>query len=173
MIILEPFAISLGANLGNTEESLKEAVRKISALPGVQRIRLSPLYRTQAVDTVGKDEFHNAVISGQTRLTAAQLLEALKKIEAEAGRDPGRPDGGPPYADRELDLDLLFYGRDRLDSPQLTVPHPRLESRRFYLAPLARACPFWVHPGSGRTVEQLLDALPPEPWARVEKEKWL
>lgn len=173
MTILEPFAISLGANLGASEQTLREAVKKISAIPGVQRLRVSPLYRTQAMDSASGRDFHNAVYSGQTRLSAMQLLEALQKIESEFGRDPHRANGGPPYADRQLDLDLLFYGREKQEDARLTIPHPRMETRRFYLAPLAGTCPFWVHPVSGRTVEQMLQSLPPEPWARVEKETWL
>lgn len=107
-------------------------------------------------------DFLNAVAVGRTLLPPRELLEVLHRLEAEAGRDRRGEKDGP----RPLDLDLLIYGDVAIDLPGLVVPHPRLGSRRFVLAPLADLRPALVVPGLGRTVSELLAAAPA---ARVER----
>jgi 2-amino-4-hydroxy-6-hydroxymethyldihydropteridine diphosphokinase len=107
-------------------------------------------------------DFLNAVATGRTFLAPLDLLRLLKRLEAEAGRHPVGEANGP----RPLDLDLLIYGDQRIDLPELVVPHPRLAGRRFVLAPLADLLPDLVVPGTGRTVARLLAAAPP---SRVER----
>ena len=123
---------------------------------------LSPLYRTEPVGGPGQPDYLNAVATGRTRLLPLELLALLRRLEAEAGRDPLGERNGP----RTLDLDLLLYGDEVIGLPDLAVPHPRLAARRFVLAPLADLVPDRVVPGTGRTVASLLAAAPP---ARVER----
>lgn len=107
-------------------------------------------------------DYLNAVAVGRTRLSPRDLMALLRRLEAEAGRDPRRERNAP----RPLDLDLLLYGDSVIDLPGLVVPHPRLAERRFVLAPLADLLPERVIPGTGRTVTSLLRDAPD---ARVER----
>ncbi|GAD20884.1 2-amino-4-hydroxy-6-hydroxymethyldihydropteridine diphosphokinase [Acidovorax sp. MR-S7] len=127
--------IGLGANLGDARAALRVAVRALAALPGTRVLRVSSLYRSAPVDAGGPD-YLNAVAELDTPLAPLALLHALQSIEQAAGRE--RPYRNAP---RTLDLDLLLHGDERLDSPELTVPHPRMGERAFVLLPLAELAP--------------------------------
>lgn len=127
--------IALGANLGDAAHTVRAALVALGHVPGVQRVSSSSLYRTAPVDSTGPD-YINAVAEVATTLNALDLLASLQAIEDGAGRD--RPYRNAP---RTLDLDLLLYGSARIDSPELTVPHPRMGSRAFVLVPLAEIAP--------------------------------
>jgi len=133
----EPVAacIGLGANLGEPVRTLQQALLALAGLPDTQLVRSSGFFRSAPVDAGGPD-FINAVAVVETRLNAMELLAALQSIESAAGRErPYR------HAPRTLDLDLLLYGSAHIDSPALTVPHPRLRERAFVLLPLAEVMP--------------------------------
>jgi 2-amino-4-hydroxy-6-hydroxymethyldihydropteridine diphosphokinase len=165
--------IGLGANVGDPEATLRAAVRALAALPGTRLIGVSRLYATKPVGVVDQPEFRNAVVAldvpaGADPATGATaLLVALKGIERAFGRQT-RERWGP----RELDLDLLIFGRARLSIERppagqsldaamdpgkaaklLEVPHPLAHERLFVLAPLADVAPRLVPPGWGETVE--------------------
>ena len=127
--------IGLGANLGDARAALRAAVRALAALPCTRVLRVSSLYRSAPVDAGGPD-YLNAVAELDTPLAPLALLHALQSIEQAAGRE--RPYRNAP---RTLDLDLLLHGDERLDSPELTVPHPRMGERAFVLLPLAELAP--------------------------------
>ena len=127
--------VGLGANLGNAALAVKAAIEAIGALPGVELLRASALYRSAPVDSSGPD-YINAVVQINTRLSAPVLLLQLQTLEAAAARE--RPYRNAP---RTLDLDLLLYGEARVDSPALTIPHPRMQQRAFVLRPLAEIAP--------------------------------
>ena len=127
--------IALGANLGDARATVARAVRDLRVLPQTRVQAVSRLYRTAPHEASGPD-FINAVVKVMTDLTAPALLQALQSLEQAAGRErPYR------HAPRTLDLDLLFYGDARIDSPALTVPHPRWRERAFVLHPLADVAP--------------------------------
>lgn len=127
--------IALGANLGDARATVARAVRDLRVLPQTRVQAVSRLYRTAPHEAIGPD-FINAVVKVMTDLTAPALLQALQSLEQAAGRErPYR------HAPRTLDLDLLFYGDARIDSPALTVPHPRWRERAFVLHPLADVAP--------------------------------
>lgn len=134
--------IGLGANLGDARAALQEAVRALRALDGGESLTLSSLYSSAPIDSSGPD-YLNAVACLPTRLSAPDLLRALQRIENAAGRE--RPYRNAP---RTLDLDLLLYGDACIDSPDLTVPHPRMFQRAFVLLPLAELAPQWVPPAA-------------------------
>jgi 2-amino-4-hydroxy-6-hydroxymethyldihydropteridine diphosphokinase len=165
--------IGLGANVGNAERTLAEAVAALAARPGVRVRAVSRLYATAPVGVTDQPEFRNAVVAidvpaGPDPATGAlDLLVTLKDLERSFGRRR-RERWGP----RELDLDLLLFGRTRLaverpeaarsidadvDSAKasklLEVPHPAAAARLFVLAPLADLAPGLVPPGWGATVE--------------------
>lgn len=127
--------IGLGANLGNARQTLQDALQALAQTPGIEQVVASDFYRTAPIDAAGPD-FINAVAQVHTRLHAMDLLAVLQQIEQAAGRE--RPYRNAP---RTLDLDLLLYGSGLIDSPTLTVPHPRMEERAFVLVPLAGLAP--------------------------------
>ena len=130
--------IGLGANLGDARQAVQEAMQTIAAFDYCQLHAASPLYRSAPVDSSGPDYF-NAVLQISTRLSAPDLLARLHQLERGAGRQ--RPYRNAP---RTLDLDILLYGAARIDSPTLTVPHPRMRQRAFVLRPLADIAPTLV-----------------------------
>jgi len=130
--------VALGGNLGDARATVLQAFESLARLHGVSDLQRSRLYRSAPQQASGPD-FVNAVARIQTTLTAPDLLQALQALELAAGRE--RP---YPNAPRTLDLDLLLYGQARIDSPQLTVPHPRMWQRAFVLRPLADVAPEWV-----------------------------
>jgi 2-amino-4-hydroxy-6-hydroxymethyldihydropteridine diphosphokinase len=132
--------VGLGANLGDAVRGIEAALAELGARPGVALAAASPLYRTRPVDAGGPD-YVNAVARLRTTLSAPELLDALLAIECGFGRE--RPYRNAP---RTLDLDLLLYGGGRIDSPRLTLPHPRMHARAFVLVPLADIAPQLVPP---------------------------
>jgi 2-amino-4-hydroxy-6-hydroxymethyldihydropteridine diphosphokinase len=127
--------VGLGANLGEPQRALADALAALARLPDTRLVRSSRVYRSAPVDAGGPD-FFNAVAQIETRLTAPGLLGQLQAIEDAAGRE--RPYRNAP---RTLDLDLLLYGNARIASARLTVPHPRLRERAFVLLPLQELAP--------------------------------
>jgi 2-amino-4-hydroxy-6-hydroxymethyldihydropteridine diphosphokinase len=127
--------VALGANLGDARQAVLDALQALAGLPDTQVTGCSRLYRTAPHEASGPD-FINAVARLSTRLTAPDLLQALQVLELQAGRE--RPYVNAP---RTLDLDVLLYGDARIDSPRLTVPHPRMWGRAFVLHPLADLAP--------------------------------
>jgi len=127
--------VGLGGNLGDAAGCLITAMSELDRLAGTRVTGRSCLYRSAPHEASGPD-FINAVVKITTRLSAPDLLVALQHMELAAGRV--RP---YPNAPRTLDLDLLLYGSARVDSPQLTLPHPRMMERAFVLVPLAEIAP--------------------------------
>ena len=127
--------IGLGSNIGDREEHLRAGLLAM-ARAGVSPVAVSSLWETEPVGGAGPDWFLNMVARVATDLSPDEILEVLLAGERERGRERRRPN-----APRELDLDLLLLGDVRLSTPRLTVPHPRLWSRRFVLAPLAEIAP--------------------------------
>ncbi|MDH5707700.1 MAG: 2-amino-4-hydroxy-6-hydroxymethyldihydropteridine diphosphokinase [Hylemonella sp.] len=146
--------IALGANLGQARETVRQAIQAVAALPGLELRRCSSLYRTAPLDASGPD-FINAVIEVATTLAPHDLLAALQGIEQAAGRQ--RPYRNAP---RTLDLDILLYGDQAIDSATLTIPHPRMTERAFVLVPLAQIAPQQVTAQQLRSVQtQVIERL--------------
>lgn len=127
--------IGLGANLGDAQASLQQAAAELAQAPGIKQFTLSPLYRTAPVDSSGPD-YVNAVAVLDTTLSAHELLHLLQSIEQQHGRL--RPYRNAP---RTLDLDLLLFDAEKINTPELIVPHPRMHERAFVLQPLADLAP--------------------------------
>lgn len=127
--------VALGANLGDARAAVTSALQALNHLPSTRVTRASSLYRTAPWEAHGPD-FINAVAEVETGLSAPALLAELQALELAAGRE--RPYVNAP---RTLDLDVLLYGEGRIDSPKLTVPHPRMWERAFVLVPLVEVAP--------------------------------
>jgi 2-amino-4-hydroxy-6-hydroxymethyldihydropteridine diphosphokinase len=164
-------ALSLGSNLGDRLGHLREAVRRLRALPGVRVVAVSPVYETEPVGV--KPEFAglaflNAVVIVETGREAEAISAEVHAIEDALGRRRGED----RYAPRPMDMDLLYAGELRRDDPALTLPHPRWAERRFVLQPLADLRPDLRLPGSPRTVRETLASLPPAPHAALYARDW-
>ncbi|MEY2633139.1 MAG: hypothetical protein RIR00_1793 [Pseudomonadota bacterium] len=146
--------IALGANLADPAAQVRAALAELDRLPETRLRAASSLYCTAPVGYADQPEFINAVAAVETRLTPLALLDALLALEQRCGRVRGAERNGP----RTLDLDLLLYGDTVLDSPALTLPHPRLHLRAFVLVPLAEIAPDLALPGRG-TVAAWLPAV--------------
>lgn len=146
--------IGLGGNLGDAVETVRAAIHALGELPDTQRIAASSLYRTAPVGYLDQPDFINAVVWLRTALPAHVLLQAIQSLELAAGRERSFQD-----APRTLDLDVLLYGQQQMDTPDLSVPHPRMHQRGFVLIPLAEIAPNLSIPGQG-AVQDLVAALP-------------
>jgi 2-amino-4-hydroxy-6-hydroxymethyldihydropteridine diphosphokinase len=128
--------LGLGSNLGDRLAHLQSAVDGLAARAGMV-VAVSAVYETEPMGGPVQPDYLNAVVALDTALDARELLGVAKALEGEAGRDPDGERWGP----RPLDIDILMVGDDRVDDPDLVVPHPRIHQRGFVLAPLADVAP--------------------------------
>ncbi|MDQ2780749.1 MAG: 2-amino-4-hydroxy-6-hydroxymethyldihydropteridine diphosphokinase [Pseudomonadota bacterium] len=143
MTAAERVFIGLGGNVGDVRSALAAAFDALDRLRGTRVTGRSSLYRSAPIDAGGAD-YLNAVAELATTLEPIELLQALQRIEADAGRE--RPYRNAP---RTLDLDVLLYGQRQIESDSLTLPHPRLQHRAFVLRPLLELAPGIAHPALG------------------------
>ena len=136
--------------MGNRLNNLLAATQALP--PEVRVLRSSPIYQTPPWGYSDQADFLNQVLLAETNLNPQDLLAFLKLLETQLGRK-GTFKNGP----RLIDLDILFYEDLILETPGLTIPHPRIEERAFVLVPLADLAPNHRHPGSGQTMSQLLE----------------
>jgi 2-amino-4-hydroxy-6-hydroxymethyldihydropteridine diphosphokinase len=142
-------AIALGSNLGDRHAHLRFAIDRLADT--LANLRSSSFLETDPVDVPDpQPTYLNAAAIGETALDPEALLGALLEIERERGRV--RP---APRAPRTLDLDLILFGNRRIDTPTLTVPHPRFRERAFVLQPLAEIAPDWTDPVTGCSIAEL------------------
>lgn len=147
--------IGLGANLGRPQQTLAQALWALQALPETRLVAVSPAYWTAPWGEPDQPDFLNAVCCVNTTQPPQLLLQSLLAIESGLGRRREGARWGP----RELDLDLLLFGDEVMDIPDLVIPHPRLHERAFVLVPLADLAPDLEVPGHGQ-VSDLLETLP-------------
>lgn len=149
--------LGLGANLGDPAEAFERALARLER-PYTRVLRRARDYGSAPMGPTDQPPYLNTVVEIETLLSPVALLAEVKAAE----RLVGRTKSAVRWGAREIDIDLLLYGDERIDRPLLTVPHPGVASRRFVLAPLAELVPDLVPKGHDRTVAQLLDACPDE-----------
>ena len=144
--------LCLGSNKGNAVRNLAKAVRLLQE-GGVKVVKASSVYRTEPVGVGDQPWFHNQVVEVETDLDPQALLWLAKGIEGDMGRGPSA--GNAP---RPIDIDILLAGDFVIETPHLTVPHPRLSKRNFVLVPLLEIAPDVVHPLLKKKVRDLARA---------------
>jgi 2-amino-4-hydroxy-6-hydroxymethyldihydropteridine diphosphokinase len=145
--------LSLGSNVGARQSHLQEAQDRLAKIGRV--LAVSSLYETEPVEFTEQPWFLNCAIAVETNCTPRQLMAAILQIEQEMGRRRVQKKGP-----RSIDIDILLFGQEIIESKDLTVPHPAMHHRRFVLEPLAEIAPQAMHPLLKKTIRELADALP-------------
>lgn len=144
--------LCLGGNIGDREKALQLALFEINLLIGVITAQ-SSIYETEAWGVENQQAYLNQCIEVKTGLNPNELIHKLLHIEKELGRERTESE---TYEPRTIDIDILFYNQEIIDSKQLTIPHPRLHLRKFVLIPLSDICPNYLHPILNKTIFNLL-----------------
>jgi 2-amino-4-hydroxy-6-hydroxymethyldihydropteridine diphosphokinase len=145
--------LSLGSNVGERELHLREAITRIAAAGHV--VTVSSFYETEPVEFTEQAWFLNCAVALETSQSPFELMKTALQIEREMGRTRDQKKGP-----RIIDIDILLFDGTVIDSPELTIPHPAMQQRRFVLAPLAEIAPEARHPVLQKTVRELLEELP-------------
>lgn len=154
--------LGLGSNVGDRKRHLAAALDALRGLKGVRLAAVSPCYETEPLGEVDQSAFLNLAAAIETELSPLEVLEAVKRIERRLGRRETRR-----WGPREVDIDLILWDREVLETETLTLPHRAFRKRAFVLAPLADIAPDAVDPVTGKTVAEL--ARSPEAEGRVER----
>lgn len=148
--------IGIGSNLGNRRAHYQKALEHIAALPKTRIVKRSSLYESEPIGDA-KNWYVNGAIEIETDFPPEQLLRRLQGIEQAMGRK--KTPQTKKWASRKIDLDLLLFDNQIVESPNLKVPHPELHNRRFVLLPLSELAPHVSHPRLGVRIAELLAAL--------------
>lgn len=142
--------LGLGSNLGDRRENMAQAVKRLNAGPDLTVLRTSSIYETAPWGLTEQPDFLNMVAEIATTLPPMELLDRVKDLEQELGRERG-----PRFGPRPIDVDILLYGNQVVDEVDLQIPHANLHLRAFALVPLAELAPEFLHPVLGLTIGQL------------------
>lgn len=150
-----PVLLAFGANLGNREQTISNAVELLLKTGAIRETSLSKLYETEPVGFKDQPFFINAALKGITELSAEILLKTCRDIETQLGRTPRAK-----WHEREIDIDILLYDEKILLKEDVEIPHPRMHERRFVLLPAADVAGEMIHPVLKKTIGKLLKECP-------------
>ena len=148
--------LGLGTNIGNKKENLTRAIEALSLALG-NYTALSTFVETEPWGFDSDNTFLNCVVAFDTTISPTELLDTTEEIERRLGRTTKST--GRMYHDRIIDIDILLYGNDTIETPRLTIPHPLMHRRDFVLKPLAEIAPHVIHPTTGKSIEELVAGL--------------
>ncbi len=148
--------LGLGTNSGNKKENLTRAIENLSLALGLPTA-CSTFIESEPWGFESENSFLNCVVAFDTHLSPTELLDTTEEIERRLGRTSKSHNG--QYSDRTIDIDILFYGNEVINSDRLTIPHPLLHLRNFVLRPLHEIAPQLTHPAMGRTIDELFAEL--------------
>jgi 2-amino-4-hydroxy-6-hydroxymethyldihydropteridine diphosphokinase len=148
--------VGLGSNLGNRRNNYQKALQQIAALPKTRIVKSSSLYESEPLGDA-KNWYVNGVIEIETEFAPEKLLSRLQAIEEALGRK--RSQETKKWASRKIDLDVLLFDNQIIESRTLKIPHPELHKRRFVLLPLSELAPQLIHPRLGMSIVELLANL--------------
>jgi 2-amino-4-hydroxy-6-hydroxymethyldihydropteridine diphosphokinase len=149
--------LGLGSNMGKKEDQIKAAISRLSEIYKVTKV--SPVYLTEPVGVTDQEWFLNCVIEIETEIDSKKLLTSLKSIERKLGRTKTMKNGP-----RSIDIDILFYGDEVVQTKNLVIPHPLLQQRLFVLQPMMDLNPHLMHPVLRKTIQELYEE---QPWAEM------
>lgn len=152
-MVSETVFILVGSNVGERESLMNQAIERMNGICG-RVVAKSPVYESEPWGFESENWFLNQVVKMETQFGPDELMKRLLAIELELGRDRVTPHEG--YVSRPMDLDILYFGNQVIETEYVTAPHPRLHLRRFTLMPLCDLCPEMVHPRLKTTNAELL-----------------
>lgn len=161
---VEPVFIALGSNLGDRAGHIRSAVALLDEADGFDVTAVAPLYESAPMYVEDQPRFVNTCLMGRSSLPADRLLALLKAVEAEVGRRVTFRNGP-----RVIDLDIVYFGSETVDTGDLIVPHPRRGERLFVLQPLADLSPDFVDPETGRTISAMMTLCEEPSLQRLEE----
>jgi len=147
--------LGLGSNIGDRRANLTEAVQRLAQIPALEIVRTSSIYETAPVGPQDQPDFLNQVAQAEVSCSGRRLLELVQRIEQDMGRVHTRR-----WGERIIDIDILLYGDEMVDKPDLQIPHPQMLARQFVLVPLAEIAPDLALP-DGRRAADAADAGAP------------
>lgn len=148
--------LSLGSNSGDRVKLIEQAISFINLSENLDLVRTSALYETEPWGVKDQNWFLNVVVEIKTSLPAQDLLLKLQNIEKTLGRNRQVE---RRWGERTMDIDIIFYGKEKIETEILTIPHPRMQERAFVLVPFLELIPDFVHPILGKTISELYDEL--------------
>lgn len=157
--------LGLGSNLGQRENFLKSAVEKIKASDKIRVLRVSPVYETEPVGFTGQEKFLNIVVEIMSELKPEELMADLEEIESKVGKKAEFKNGP-----REIDIDILLYGKQIHESEKLNIPHPGLPRREFALRPLLDLDPYIFDPSTNTPYSAYLKRIKGEKQVSIKRE---
>ena len=143
--------LGLGSNIGERMNFIRNALSKIEKIRDTSLIKSSSVYETEPWGVSGQDNYLNCAVEIETKLAAEDLLRELKNIEIKLGRQENKK-----WSEREIDIDLLFYGNEIISKENMKVPHLQIENRKFVLIPLSEIAPQLIHPVFRKNMTELL-----------------
>ncbi|MCA9899546.1 MAG: 2-amino-4-hydroxy-6-hydroxymethyldihydropteridine diphosphokinase [Anaerolineales bacterium] len=149
---MQTIYLGLGTNLGDRAANLQAAIQGLAEKLVIAAV--SPIYQTPPWGVTDQPDFLNLCLAAKTNLPPVELLTFVKNLEVELGRQPAKR-----WGPRLIDIDILFYANQLIETENMTIPHPRLAERAFVLRPLADIAPDFVHPALGETMADLAEKV--------------
>lgn len=150
-LIYEQVLLSLGSNIGDKIKYINSAIEKITSANLIENVEISSYYESEPIGYRNQDFFINISLVGFTKYRATELFEALKDIEKKLGRKDR-----PRWHEREIDIDIIIFGQQIIESEKLNIPHPEMHKRKFVLIPAAEIAGDLIHPKFNMNIKTLL-----------------